>query len=330
MTGRGVLLGLTIPVASPPAPDRADGDDRSPSRVLRAAQLLRQVTTARSPRVERLALALAATLFAIALAAGLAALPRAEGGFRYGWLAVIAGFVPVAVLANAAEYRVTAAIAGHRPTWSNSSRVAVLASAFNLLPMPGAVLVRMRAMLQAGSSTGAATISTALVGLGFVAVSLVTAGVLLVVAGDRLPLGAATAAGGIAGGAVVIGVLRRRTDRPGMLAAEIAAVELLSFAVKAVRIYAAARAIGFEITAAQSAGLAVAAVAALALGFFPAGLGIREVLSAAIAPVIGVEAAVGAVAASIDRVVGLAILGLMAAGLTLGRQPGTSPGAPEP
>ena len=56
----------------------------------------------------------------------------------------------------------------------------------------------------------------------------------------------------------------------------------------------------------------MATVAASAIGIFPGGLGIRELLSGLIAPAVGLPASVGLIGTSVERVVGLATLSVMA------------------
>jgi hypothetical protein len=63
--------------------------------------------------------------------------------------------------------------------------------------------------------------------------------------------------------------------------------------------------------------LTIATAAASAVGILPGGLGLREVLAAALAPLVGLPAAVALFAVSVDRIIGLTGLALMTGILTL-------------
>jgi len=63
--------------------------------------------------------------------------------------------------------------------------------------------------------------------------------------------------------------------------------------------------------------LPVAVVLASAIGFFPAGLGAREVIAAGLAGLVGDTAASGALASGLDRLVSLPVMALIALALAL-------------
>ena len=77
--------------------------------------------------------------------------------------------------------------------------------------------------------------------------------------------------------------------------------------------------IGFDIGGSFAGAmlLPVAVVLASAIGFFPAGLGVREVISAALAGLVGDTAASGALASGLDRLVSLPVMATIAIALAL-------------
>jgi uncharacterized protein (TIRG00374 family) len=80
----------------------------------------------------------------------------------------------------------------------------------------------------------------------------------------------------------------------------------------ALRLYLVAAALRFDVSYAQTTTLAIAAVAAAAIGFLPSGLGAREGIAALLAPIVGFPAAVGLVITAVDRFVSLAVLSVFA------------------
>lgn len=254
---------------------------------------------------------MAVALFVGSTVAAWQALPDDRPGLDWGLVAIASLLVVPGAVVNAEEYRVSARIVGQAVPVAAALRVSIIAAAFNLLPAPGSVLVRTRALAQGGATTARAVSSTLAVGLVYIAVALVI--VAAVQAADAPATATVAAVAGVAlfaGGAVMTG---RLTDGPvGGLLVHLVVVETLSVLVKAVRLHLAIRALGFEPSLAQATSLTMATVAASAIGVFPGGLGLRELLSALIAPAVDLPASVGLTGTSLERVIGLATLSVLA------------------
>ena len=82
--------------------------------------------------------------------------------------------------------------------------------------------------------------------------------------------------------------------------------------MQALRLFLIAAALRFDVSFAQTTTLAIATVAAAAIGFLPSGLGAREGIAAILAPIVGFPAAVGLVITAVDRLVSLAMLSVLA------------------
>lgn len=283
--------------------------------------------TGRRPRsagADRAILAGAAGLFLIAFWFGLRGVP--EGVVELTWwpfavLAVVA--VPATSVANGLEYAVAARIEGQRVPLREAIEVSILSSAANLLPLPGAALVRVRALRRGGSSYRRALSVTVLVGFAWLATSLVLAGALLAArcsddAGAVLVIAVSVA--GLAGVAATLVALRSLAPAgsAAALGAALLGAEALAVAVGALRYLLVLHGLGIGVAVAQAVALTVAGVVASAVGFVPGGLGLREALSGVIAGLVGLPVAVGVLAAAVDRVVGLLVLAVLAGALALG------------
>jgi uncharacterized membrane protein YbhN (UPF0104 family) len=264
---------------------------------------------------ERRLLLLAVVLFVVASAIGVANLPPVETEVHWPVLLLLPLVcVPATVATNAWEYGVTARLVGHRIPPGDAARVSVLSTAANLLPIPGAVLVRSRALRQRGTGIGAALTLTTAIGVAWVGVTALLAGALQLVSGEP-PLGAAVLAAGVvvlglAGllASRAAGVELRRADVGTVLLVEVVAV-----VVAAARLQIVLWGLGYAPGVSQSLALSLAGSLGSAVGFLPAGLGVREVLAAGIGPIVGLPAAVSLVATAVDRVVGLVVLAGIAA-----------------
>jgi uncharacterized membrane protein YbhN (UPF0104 family) len=264
-----------------------------------------------APGLERLLLPIAVAVFVAATVVAFRNLPHVEGGVRW-WLLALSGLVgvPLTVLLNAREYELSARVLGHRVPFLESARVSLIASAANQLPVPGSVLVRVRALRRLGSSYGKAGSSTAIVGLAWIAITGILAGAFQLSA-SRWGFGAALITIGLAVLMLSFGLMapqvRIRSDRWALMR-QIALVEAALVVVLAVRFSLALRALGFDVSASQAVALTISVVVASALGIFPGGLGIRELLAAGIGPLVGLPASVGLAATAVDRLTALVVL----------------------
>ena len=269
----------------------------------------------------------ALVVFLGVLAVAVRAVPDTDVDVRWPLLAAAALVgVPLTIALNGAEYAATGAVVGQPVAWLPALRVSVLSSAANLLPVPGAVLVRARALNQLGTPYRRAFVATAVVGIAWVGTTAVVAGVLVVLAGDDVAAGLALIGVGV-GGAVVAHVAIRRRGHGGDVTGRVVLVEVASVAVGGLRYWLVIEGLGFDADPVQAVALTVSAVVASAVGIFPGGLGLREVVAAALAPLVGLPAAVGLVAVAVDRLLGLPVLAVAAGGFALTTPP-ESPDAP--
>lgn len=258
----------------------------------------------RSPRVERVLLLVAALAFGIGAYVAYRHLPDIESRVRWVPLALVAALGPPAtVLTSAAEYQVSARLLRHRvPLWE-ATRVSVLATAANLLPVPGSPLVRMRALRQLGSTYRGAFSSTALVGLAWIGVTGLLVGGASAVVG-RLAFGSVLLATGVVATGLAYGALRlRRPSEAGALIWAVLGVEVATVLVAGARFILVLRGLGVDASFAQAIALTIAGVTASLIGFFPGGLGIRELIAAGIGPLVGLSAAVGLLSAAVNRLI---------------------------
>src|SRR5262249_10766706 len=196
-------------------------------------------------------------------------------------------------------------------------QVTSMGSAANLLPIPGAVVVRLAHLRKGGVKVGRGLNLTAVIGLTWVGSACVLGGVANML--GHPGFGAGALALGVSLMTVSL-ILLARSLGPGVRLAgsiELLAIEAGFVTMQALRLWLVAAALRFEVSFAQSTGLVIAAVSAAAIGFLPAGLGAREGIAAILSPIVGIEAAVGVVITAVDRVINLVVLSLFAGIVTL-------------
>ena len=278
-------------------------------------RLLDQRAQPISPRTRGVLLAITAAGVAVATVWAWRSSDLAFGDLE--WLPIVVLFAvaaPVSLLLKAAEFRVAAAIADQRPGVGRCLDVAVLSSAANLLPLPGSLLVTVQSLSEDGTTYGTAVNASAVPGLTWLSITGLVGGGAIAIEGN-LWLGLAVAAGGLVVATVAATMFVRTAPVEGrvILGGVIVLVEAGWLATSALRLGLAVAALGVSIDPLQAVALSVAGAITVAIGFFPGGLGVREALIAALAPIIGLELDTGVLLGTLDRIVWLAFLALAAA-----------------
>lgn len=261
-----------------------------------------------SPEVRRVILVTASVVFLGATAAAVVRLPPFDLTLRWLVLAAILAFgIPVL---NALEYMLMGRWVDVDVGWRDALSVTVVASAANLAPLPGAAMVRAKALL--GRGTGAADTGRVLggLGVGWVAVAVLVAGMAVVGAGRARLGGVAIAVG--AGGIAAVPVLLPSASRTVGNVLRCVVLELAAVLLQALRLAVILVGLGYEGRVVQTLVLPAAGALGNAAGLVPGGLGLRELLAGAFSPLVQLPAAEGVIAAATDRVLSLAVLAVAA------------------
>ena len=244
-------------------------------------------------------------------------LPPIDKPIRWS-LVLLAGLVcvPFGIALNALEYRLMAHLADHHPPRLEILQVTIMGTAANLLPIPGAVVVRLANLNKGGVKVTRGLNLTAIIGITWIGAACMLGGIAEMF--SHPDFGVTALAIGVGLLAVAIVMLTRIVDKGARLAGiiELVAIETGFVFVQAARLFLIAAALRFNVSFAQASTLVIAAVTAAAIGFLPAGLGAREAIAALLSPIVGFPAAVGLVITAVDRVVNLVILSVFAGVIT--------------
>lgn len=261
-----------------------------------------------SPRVQRFLLAVVVPLF---VAAGVWAYVSTD----FEWsdiqlLPLLGAFliaVPLTAVVNGWEYATSARLVGEHVDLLSAMRITVVATALNYLPGHGGALFRVQTLQRRGADyrqSGAATLVMALV---WIAIAAIASGILLYERAPTPEMWVVTALGvgamGLAG--LILLVERRDAGDRMRWAGLVAGVEGTSIAVTALRLYLVMYAASVPTSLSAALVLTLAVVLGSVAGLMPGGLGIREVLAGAFAPLVGLSPALGFLVIGIDRVLGL-------------------------
>lgn len=279
-------------------------------------QGVRRLTASAASR--RLLLLIGAALFVATAVLSLLNLPPISEDPSWGTVAFVAiVLAPFTALLSGVEYRQTARLVGVEISWPTALRVSVASSAANLLPLPGSYLVRTGALRTAGADRRSAFTAPLGVGLAWVGIGGLLGGGWLLVSTPSI-----FAAVLFLAGIVLLGLSAMAT-KPTDAGAPIAAirsiwlVEIAMTLLAGLRFFFILQAFGFDASMGQALALATSSIIATAVGIIPGGLGLRELLAGAFAPLVALPAAVGVLAAVINRVAGMVGLAIVAAFLSL-------------
>jgi hypothetical protein len=280
-----------------------------------------------SPRAQSALLAIAAVVFLVGGWYAFRALDLAFADVRWVPLVIAAVIgVPLSLFANTLEYVVSARMLQHRVALLPAVQLTTMSTAANLLPIPGAFLVRVQGLRALGSRYDQAAASTAVIGLVWIGVSAALAAVFLAVYDSWL----AAAAFAIVAVAVLVAAyawLARTVRVPAerrRLAALAVAVELFAVGVDAGRLLLVLVGLRVDASVGQAAVLAVSSSLAAAAGILPGGFGLRELIAALLGPLVGLSASAAFASTALNRVLGMVVMAPITVALALRPRPGTA------
>ena len=249
----------------------------------------------------------AAAFFAAGAGLSLYSQPDIFDGLVWRAVAGVAAVgVPLTICLNAVEFRFVGRAIGQSMPFARSLEVTVLGTAANMLPLPGAALVRIAALKAGGARYIRGTAATLLAALIWIAVSLAYAGAwIAVISPGILSL---LFMGGGAALLLICGVAAVRLKVGLGSACTIFLVRTALVLLDAGRLALCLIALNAGAGFAQASAFAAASALGSAVSIIPGGLGIREAATAALAPFIGVSVATGFLTATLNRLIGVPVL----------------------
>jgi uncharacterized membrane protein YbhN (UPF0104 family) len=265
----------------------------------------------------RVALLVAALFFAGGLAWSVRAFPASLTELRLvPMLGVVLLGVPLTILLNAAEFIATADYTRRRSTWAGAVEVTIIATAANMLPLPGGTIARVAALRSLGASVRDGVRINLLAAVIWAAIALMYSGAWMLASGHKhygLAFGSVGAVSFLPTLAYIA-----RTAGSWNLALKFVFIRSSMLILDSVHLLLCLWALGVSASFAQAASLALSGVAGSAVSIVPAGLGVREAVAGALASAVGLSLSAGFLAAALNRMLGLITVLPVAAWLTHG------------
>lgn len=214
--------------------------------------------------------------------------------------------VPLSLLYGGTGLQLLAKVAGLKMTASFAFRRSALAQLAEILPVPGGAIVRAGALMSVGAKPGEGTVLVLAAAFLWIAIAASGAGIAIYANGENLGWVII-----LSGGLVTASILTWIGNRAGWIVAmQILAHRLFGIALTALRIVFAFAVIGTFLPFESGLIFAFATIAGSAAAIAPAGLGISEIFSAALAPVVSIPPATAFLAVALNRTVGLSVTAL--------------------
>lgn len=277
---------------------------------------------------------IAIILFLVGIAVSTHLSPVDFSTIRVGPVLILAlALTPLQVFLNAWEFITSSKMQSVAFTFTDALKVTVAGSIANYLPIPGAMMTKVAALKLRGIALAKGTIYTIFSFLILAGAAFLYAAGWIYALQERA---IATMHLAIAVPIFVVAVLFLKHQKIAFYdACNLLINRFCSVALDGMRIYVALLALDITPRFAQAAALTTSGVLGLAVPFVPAGLGVRELASSLIAPVVGVNGAGVFLAASLIRIVDLSVLVLISLPLyrklkqsettTQDSRPGTKP-----
>lgn len=271
--------------------------------LITAALALRGAERSRVARGTLLAAGIAA-LIAIAVASWNSIDPQPDQ-LAVGPLLILGLVVAFSYLVVSAEFHLAGRALGVPIDPGTALMTTTIATAANMLPLPGAVVTRVVVLTRGGASTMASVRVLAAIGGLWLGVAMIIAG--FGVAPHRPAIAAGMVVVGIA--AIAVGaILLRRFGADRSTVGLLLLTEAAMTALGAVRLWLALESLGLSGSVAEIISVGVSAPLSAAVGIVPAGIGVREAIAVVLGSLSGLGGAEAGVASAVDRAVGLAAL----------------------
>jgi len=228
---------------------------------------------------------------------------------------IIVAAVPLTILLNALEFMLSGKLISVSITLPKALEITILGSAANMFPLPGSAMVRIASLKSSGAGYKKSTLVTLLVALLWIASAFLFAGLSLSIFFEKTFEYLFLFVGFVS--LIAAGMLNSRIGCKWSIFNQLIYLKFCIVIVEAVRVYWCFLAFNIDVSLNQAAIFVVSGVLGSATSIVPAGLGIREVVSAMIAPLVGITASAGFLAATLNRILGLAVLILLTGGLFL-------------
>ena len=215
---------------------------------------------------------------------------------------------PLGLVLAAISLQLSARAVGRRIGFRDALAASAIGRISEILPVPGGAMVRGAALVRSGAGLGESTWIVTLT--AFLTLSMATALGSVPFMATGSPVGYIVLIAG--GGGTLVSILWIVRRAGAAVAAAMVVLRLGNLVLGVARVSAAFAAIGLALGPVDAALFVICATLGTSVAIVPAGLGVAEVIAAALALLVQVPPAGAFLAVALNRVVGLVMSGVVA------------------
>ncbi|WP_333698472.1 lysylphosphatidylglycerol synthase domain-containing protein [Kordiimonas lacus] len=249
----------------------------------------------------------AVALFCAGIYFSIQSQPNVLDNVDYAWaVVVILVLTPLNLVLSSFEFKASVALLKGRVEFVDAFKTTVVASAANILPIPGSVMVRLVKLKSLGVSYKEGSIVTIMQIAFWFSVTFFYGGLWLTFINDNWMSYAVTSVG-LASliASFILSAWRYNNSR---IIYWMSFLRLLLIVSDAFALYVCFKALGIGVGFSETSVLSVSSFLGSTVSFVPGGLGIREFFAALIGEIINLNVASVYLAASLYRILGLLVV----------------------
>ncbi len=269
-----------------------------------------------TPKAKNIILVIALACFIGGLVIALQNRPQALDKLDWNFMVIVVLIgIPITLALNTFEFVLSGRLIGRRIAFIQALEVTIMGSAANLLPLPGGMGVRVLGLKSSGASYRDSISTTLFIALIWLGVSFTYAGIWIHLVAPGLTAFAFVITGLLILIPSLISAIRmtREYQTPCL----IVGVKLAVVVADVCTVFLCLLAIGTVASFGQASAFAISGPLGSAVSIVPAGLGIRETVSAVVSPIVGLSTAAGFIATALNRLLGYSVVIPVAASLVI-------------
>lgn len=267
-------------------------------------------------KVQRYALLVAATAFCVGLIFSIKSQPQLLYNLRYPYaFFCIFIIVPITLIANAIEFSLISSSAKQKVKFIKAFEISIIASAANMLPIPGGAITRFAWLKTIGVDIKKSSLIVFVFGLIWLGISFIFSGFCIIYTKHLV----------LASGFILLGIgilffcgftlIKLHASLAIILGAFLQ--RFILAILDALKFWFCFKASGHDVTFLQAGIFTISGVLGSAVSIVPAGFGVSEGVSALLAPIASIDPSLGFLAATAGRFFVLIFLSPLSIALAL-------------
>lgn len=262
--------------------------------------------------VRRMILFAAFCIFSIGIFISLRSFPGEVGDIEYQFAVFnLVILTPISIFLLAVDFVLQCRFAGARIGFYRALEVTIVGSAANILPLPAGAAIRVAAVKGHGGKLSSGLYSILLFSVLMLCVGLLYSGFWMLSINTTVAI-SLIAVGLLLFAPSVLYMKLSSQEKSIKFLSSVIFIKIFQIVISVSRIHLSFLALGFPVSYAQAASFVVSGALGTIIWIVPGGIGVRELFSAAMAPVVGIDPSAAFLAVAISWLIFLAAIAPLA------------------